>query len=248
MKRIKYIIIIFLPAMVLFGCTHTNELAKYSLSGKNFLFKQWVNPSLTRVSVDINTSYESKNPFVVILSDIGSTYSESEIKEKLQNAINADSIASSVSDGLREGLNTYYKINTVTSLEENPQYIVETKVEKFRLGSNSYGVFATVECSVIITDRNTARIVWENYETSTNPIRDVIITLGEPMLVRTTASVINAIRLMNMSNEEIRTAIYNAVIEAGKKQSDQLREDIANKQLQIAQTNKNKFDKGKTKK
>ena len=34
---------------------------------------------------------------------------------------------------------------------------------------------------------------------------------------------------MNMNDEEFRLAIDYAVEEAGKKQSDQLREDIANK-------------------
>jgi hypothetical protein len=229
MKYAKFLTIFILPAIIFFGCAHTNELAKYNLTNKNILFKQCVNPALTRVTVDINTSYESNNPFVVILSDIGSLYSEGEIREKIQKAVNADSIVKSISEGLKDGLNTYYRINAVSSLDENPNYILETKLEKFRLSSNSYGIFATVECTALITDRNSAKTVWENTESNSIPLNDVIISYGETTLVRTTASVINAIRLMNMTDEEIRTAISYAVKEAGKNQSDQLREDIANK-------------------
>jgi hypothetical protein len=181
------------------------------------------------VSVDINSSYESNNPVVVVLSDLGSVYSESEVRERLKNILKPDSISFAISDGLIDGLNTYYKINEVSSLEENPQYIVETRLEKFRLCSNSFGIFANVDCATIITDRNSAKIVWENSETSSVPINDVIITYGETPLIRTTLSIVNAARLMNMSDEEIISAISSSAKEAGKKQSDQLREDIANK-------------------
>ena len=229
MKYVKVFIILFFPAVIFIGCAHTNELAKYNLMNKNILFKQWVSPALACVEVDINSSYESSNPFVVILSDIGSSYTEGEVREKIQRVVNADSIVHEISDGLKEGLNTYYRINPVSSLEENPNYILETKLQKFRLSSDSYGIYATVECTALITDRNSAKTVWENSESNSIPLNDVIISYGETTLVRTTASVINAVRLMNMSDDEIRTAINYAVKESGKKQSDQLREDIANK-------------------
>ncbi len=229
MKFSKIFSILILPAILFIGCAHTNELAKYNLMNKNILFKQWVNPALTHVEVDINSSYESSNPFVVILSNIGSSYSESLVREKIQNNINADSIVKSISDGLKEGLNTYYRINAVNSLDDNPDYILETKLNKFKLSSNSQGIFVRIDCSALITDRNSAKTVWENQESVSIPLYDVILSYGETTQVRTTASVINAVRLMNMNDEEFRLAIDYAVEEAGKKQSDQLREDIANK-------------------
>ena len=231
-KQIMKILKIFsliITGFIFFSCTHINEIPKYNLEYKNFLFKYRTNPAPASVYVDINTSYESSNPLVIILSGIGSAYSEGEIREKLENAVNADSLAYSISEGLKDGLNTYYKINIVKSLDEDPQFIVETRLDKFRLFSNSYGIFANVNCTVLIIDRYSANTVWENSENSTLPINDVFITCGETTLIRTTTSIINAVRLMNMSSEEIKLAISNSVREAGEKQSDQLREDIANK-------------------
>lgn len=213
--------------VIISGCTHINELSKYNLEYKDFLFKHSASPSLSRVCVDINSTYESSNPLVIILSGIGSAYSEGEVKEKLEKAVNPDSLAKSVSDGLRDGLKTYYKIKVVDSLEDDPQFIVETKMDKFMLSSDAYGVYADVKCTVTIIDRNSANTVWENTESSYIPIHDVIIAYGTTPFIRTTTSTINAIRLMNMSSDEIRLAVSNAVKEAGEKQSDQLREDIA---------------------
>jgi hypothetical protein len=56
MKFSKIFSILILPAILFIGCAHTNELAKYNLMNKNILFKQWVNPALTHVEVDINSS------------------------------------------------------------------------------------------------------------------------------------------------------------------------------------------------
>ncbi|MBC8490365.1 MAG: hypothetical protein H8D45_30485 [Bacteroidetes bacterium] len=93
--------------------------------------------------------------------------------------------------------------------------------------SNNVGVSANIDSRVIITDRKTAVTVWENYESSDIPIYDVIISYTSSRIVRTTKSIINAIRLLQMTEEEITIAINIASGEVGKEQSDQLREDIA---------------------
>jgi len=95
------------------------------------------------------------------------------------------------------------------------------------LRSNNVGVFANIDTRVIITDRKTAVTVWENCEWSDIPIYDVFISYTSSRIVRTTKSIINAIRLMQMTEEEIAVAINIAAGEVGKEQSDQLREDIA---------------------
>jgi|WetSurMetagenome_2_1015567.scaffolds.fasta_scaffold123109_2 hypothetical protein len=227
MKIFKNLLILIIPAICYFGCTHTNELAYFNLSNKNILFTQWVNPDLSSAKVVINTSYESVNPLAVILSDFGSIYTEGEIREKLQNAVDADSIIYSITEGLKNGLNTHYKINIVDNLEDEPQFIVEAKLEKFCLSSNSTGIYASVNCDVIITERKSAKTVWENTEISTIPVNYIMISFYETTLIRTAKSIINAVRLMNMSEEEIRNAINNTAKEVGKIQSERLREDIA---------------------
>ncbi len=222
------IIILTILSLLFINCSHTNELAKFNLLSKTVLFKYYSNSDLTRVHVSIDDEHFYKDdPFTVILTDIGESYAESEIREKLQRALNPDSISFSISKGIEEGLITYYEMKTADTLSDKPDYIVETRFERFRLSSNNIGVFANIDSRVMIIDRKTAKTVWENHESSHVPIYDVVISYTGSRTMRTTKSIINAIRLMQMTEEEIAIAVNISAAEVGKQQSDQLREDIA---------------------
>jgi hypothetical protein len=228
--RKTIIFLSFVFAITLTGCgVHINEFARFTLSNKNILLKQYVNPDLTRVNVDIGEYYYDNNIVTVILSDIGGTIAENSVREKINNAINTDSLGLAISDGISDGLKTYFNANIVESLDDNPQFISETRLERFRIVSNTSGVYAMIDTRVLITDRGTAKTVWENTECANIPIGDVIYDFTCNRYIRTAKGVINAIRLLQMSEEEIRAAINIASGEAGKRQCDQLREDIANK-------------------
>lgn len=225
-------ILIFLPFSILLiitGCgTHINEFARFKLTNKNVYFKQYVNPDLTRVNVNINDYYYEDNLVTVIMKEVGGAIAESSVQEKLQNAINADSIAYAISESISEEMHTYFNTNSVENIDENPQYIAETRLERFRISSNTSGIYAIIETRIILTDRGTAKTVWENTESANVPIGDVIYDFTFNKYVRTAKGIINAIRLIQMSEEEIRAAINIAAGEAGKRQCDTLREDIAN--------------------
>lgn len=211
------------------GCTHTNQLANFNLTTSKVLFKTYVSPLAGKVYVDLHTGYgtDTKSVVTIVLGEVASGYMESQIEEKLKNAVNTDSLVNTIANGIKDGLKTYYRINTSDSLENDTRFIAETKLLGFKLVSGSGGVNASVNTQVTITDRNTAKIVWDNGETSCIPLYDVIIGAFGPGTIRTTASIINAVRLMNMSEEEMRIMISNASDEAGRKQCETLREDTA---------------------
>jgi hypothetical protein len=231
-KSIIRKILIFLSFVFIInltGCgTHINEFVKFKLTNKNILFKQYVSPDLTRVNVDIGEYHYDQSLVTIILTDIGGTIAENSVREKIQNAINPDSLVYAISDGIGEGLKTYFYANVVESLDDNPQYIAETRLERFRIVSNTSGIYAMIDTRVIISERGTAKTVWENTECANVPIGDVIYDFTCNGYIRTAKGVINAVRLMQMSEEEIRAAINITAGEAGKRQCDQLREDIAN--------------------
>ncbi|MCX6163765.1 MAG: hypothetical protein NTU73_02700 [Ignavibacteriae bacterium] len=219
----------FLFIINLSGCgTHINEFKKFKLTNKNILFKQYVSPDLTKVNVDIGEYHYDQSLVTIILTDIGGTIAENSVREKIQNAVNSDSIAFAISESISEEMRTYFNTNTVENLDENPQYIAETRLERFRVVSNTSGIYATIDTRIILTDRGTAKTVWENTECANVPIGDVIYDFTCNRYIRTAKGVINAVRLMQMSEEEIRAAINVAASEAGKRQCDQMREDIAN--------------------
>jgi hypothetical protein len=68
-----------------------------------------------------------------------------------------------------------------------------------------------------------------NTETSNIPLREVFNGVFYPSEIYTAAGIINAIRLMNMTEEEIRAAVDAAAGEAGRRQCETLREDISSK-------------------
>lgn len=226
--------LIFFPFVFLIffnGCgTHINEFVKFKITNKNVLFKQYVNPDLTRVNVDIGEYHYDQNLVTVILTDIGGTIAENSIKEKFEKALNTDSIAFAISSSVEDEMRTYFGIIAVETLDEKPQYIAETRLERFRIVSNTSGIYALIDTRIILTDRGTAKTVWENTECANIPIGEVIYDFTFNKYVRTAKGVINAVRLMQMSEEEIRAAINIAAGETGKRQCDQLREDIANKE------------------
>jgi hypothetical protein len=224
------LVVLFVSAL-LYGCTHTNDLASYNLSASRILFKKYVSYDLSKVYVDINAGYgnDTKSIIGVILGGLASGYTEEQVKEKFRNAINGDSISTNITDGIKEGLLTYYRITPVTSLEEDPKFIMDTQLLKFYVESNSYGIYVKAHTKAILTDRSTARTVWENDETSSIPLYDVYIPSFGSQTIQTSKSVLNAIRLMNMSEDELRFAINTAAEEVGRMQSETLRKDIADR-------------------
>jgi len=191
--------------------------------------KEYINPDLTRVNVDIRGYHYNDKLLAVILTNVGGAIAENSVIEKVNNAINPDSLAVEISYGISDGLKTYYNANIVEDLDDNPQFISETRLEKFGITSNTTGIYAVIETRIIITDRNTAKTVWENTECADIPIGDVYYDFTCNRYIHTAKGVINAVRLMQMSEEEIRAAVNITAGEAGKRQCDKLREDIANK-------------------
>ena len=218
-------------SVLLYGCTHTNDLAQYNISASKILFKKYVSYDLSKVYVDINTGYgnDTKSIITVILGGLASGYTEGQVQEKFRNAINGDSISNNIMSGLKDGLQTYYRISPVKALNEDPKFIMETQLLKFYIESSSYGIYVKARTKAILTDRNTARTVWENDEESSVPLYDVYIPSFGYQTIETSKSVLNAIRLMSMTEDELRFTINATAEEVGRMQSETLRKDIADR-------------------
>ncbi len=229
MKNITKTLIFLFILTGLLGCAHTNYIKDYNMSGKKYMFKQYVNGNNTGAWIDLSTgSYSDKGGWVsVILTEIGEGFAEGKVREKLERTLKADSITKSISDGVKEGLKTYYLIETVDSLSQNPDYIVETRFNKITFSSDAYGISANMRASVRMIDRKSAKTVWENSESYRLPIKDVYISYVGGPYVRTGASVVNLVRLLEMTDDEIKYAINELAKEVGFRHTETLREDIA---------------------
>lgn len=229
MKTKTYLFSLLIIFTVVYSsCTHFNELYKYNLSSKAVLFKNYINPQMSGVNICLNTEVlNDKIPFGIILADIGAGYLEEKVKEKLEKVIQPDSIVNIISSGMKDGLMTYYDISPVDSLSENPEFILETRLNKFTLRSGTAGVYAHIDTKVMIINRPTGATVWENDESSSIPIYDVMLFYPTPPLIRSTGSVVNAVRLLNMTEEEMKVAIDAAAKVVSKDQTERLRIDIS---------------------
>lgn len=228
----KKILVVLITVVLFFsGCSHINELVKYDLMGKKLLLKQRVSPTVSDVDVMLNYNFFSKNLLEVIVEEIGSGYVESELNEKLQKAINQDSISLAISSGLLEGMQTYYKIVNVSTIDSNPDFILESYFEKFRLKSDPYGVYASISILARLIDRSSANLIWQNEETYSLPLGYTTYYYSGDKKITTTVGVINAARLLQMTEDEIRASVEAVSKEVGLRQSEQLRIDISESHL-----------------
>lgn len=231
MKKVLPLILFFIIIVLMiqfFGCTHINEFKKFSPAGKKCLFKNFVNPDISKVDIQIDASWVTRNlPISIILQELGVDAFEKRVEERLSGVINADSIVRVLQKDIKEGLVTYLNIIPAESLEDNPDFIVETRLKKISLQSTEYGVYAKIETRALVIKRSNAAIVWQNDEYTNVPVYDTKITLGAPKTVSTAAGVLNAVRLLEMSDDEIRESINDTIEKACTDQVETLREDIA---------------------
>ena len=215
-----------LSLIFLAGCGHTNELAKYDLKGQGVLFKNSVSPDAAVIEVVSENPPNKKNnkDLLSVIASVGSDILNETSISKIQKAVSTDSVADNVSEGLKEALLTYLAINPVESINDNPQFIVETTVNECKLINRSSGAFVKVSAESQIIDRSTGKIIWDNYESDTVPVKKNNNNIhGNSDNVD---NVINAIQLSSLSEKEIQRVVNNASKSAGGLMGNTLREDF----------------------
>ena len=217
-----FIVIIFLA-----GCAHTNELAKYDLSGKEMLFSNHVSANAGKLQFVNHTPSKKgkdKNDVISAIASIGSDILSESSKSKISDAVSTDSIASYVSEGLKNALITFVKIKPVDSINKNPQFVVETTIEQCQLVVGTDHVSIIVQASSRIIDRNSGNIVWDDDETETVPIEENYANDKDNS--STLNKVISAVQLSSLSEKEIQKVVNEAAKNAGRKIGETFREDV----------------------
>lgn len=234
----KFSILLYLGAIILVaGCGHTNELANFDLNSKTFYFEDSIAPGAKKVKVDfdspltVNVDVNSGKTNVLggifsAVAAVGSAIVSSTTKTKLENAIDASTMALYVSDGIEKTLTRYYNIKSVETLGDNPEYIVETILDKIQLGSTKEGVGVLVEATSRIIDKKLATIVWEKSNKNIIPVHETK-ALNNTKTDKRINAVVSAAQLADLSEEEIQSIVYEAAEGAGKLIAETLRDDIS---------------------
>lgn len=219
------ILLFGLAAVLLASCGHTNNLAQYDVTGKTALFRSW--SSTSGSSTTVVDSPDDESIIADIAAIVGSGVMSDQAQKKLRRAIDTDSIAAAVAQGMWQSTSDYLGIREVESMADDPDFIVETELTEFKLISNSSGMNARVCAKSRIVDRRSGGLVWENSEAHTINVSNTFPAIFGPDAVRSGASVFNAVQLLNMEEEDIRKVINEAARQSGREIGETLRKDVA---------------------
>jgi hypothetical protein len=224
----KLLPFLFFPVIIfLAGCAHTNELAKYDLTGRRMLFSDNTSPnakSLQFVNRVPDKKEKDKTDLLSIMASVGSDILSETSKNKIAGAVSTDSVASYVSGGLKNALVTFLNVNPVNSINDSPQFLTETVINSCQLVTGTQNVSIYVEASSRIIDRNSGNIVWDDNESETVPIEKNEAASNDNS--RALNKVFSAVQLSSLSPVEIQKDIDEAASSAGRMIGDTFRKDV----------------------
>jgi len=217
-------ILAIMSALVI-GCGHTNRLSEYPINGKKALFRHYVDPSAPTSWVIVESP--TSNTIVDIIAGIGSAIASDQARRKLDAAVNGDSVASFLAQGITLATTEYLGIRPVASLADDPDLIIETELDEYKFISASTGLGVHTRGRSRITDRRSGVIVWEDSEGRYVSLTHTFLAPLGGRVISSGASIFNAVQFFAMSEEEIRSVIGNACVATGREIGDVLREDVS---------------------
>jgi hypothetical protein len=217
--------LLLLAALVAGGCSHTNNLAKYSFSNSKILFRARTSGTASSFA-GINNPVKD-NAITGIIAAIGSGIVSDEGRRKLEKAIDRDTIANAIANGMQRAVTDYLNVQPVNSIADEPEFLVETDLTDYTIVSLSEGLFVKAKGKSRMIHRATGAVVWENSESHTIPLSQTYLAGLAPAPVSSGVSIYNAVQLLNLSQEELRTVFSHAATEVGEEIGETLREDIA---------------------
>jgi hypothetical protein len=221
MKYLATLLLLF-AALLFSSCGHTNELEHYDLKNKSFLYQYRIPAD----AIDASTWISGPDGPAGIITVVGGALAGDQVIKKLQHAANPDTIALALSAGIEDVTSKYLGIRRVRSVDDDPDFIVETILDKYELHSSDYGITARVKGTTRVAERGTGKIIWEYDEAETITMSDTWFAgmLGPGATV---VGAFNIARLLNLPDEELRAVLKAAAQEAGAKIAEEFREDYA---------------------
>lgn len=224
--RMRSILALLIMAMsvAVIGCSHTNNLAKFNVNNATAYYRTFVTANAESA---VHIEGLESNTATEVVAVVGGIITGGIEQNKVARAVNGDSIATSVGNGIRASTGDFLMIRPVASMAENPDLIIETELTKYKLVSSASGVRVVVEGNSRVIDRKTGGIVWEDQERHSIPISNTWLASVAPGAVAAGASIANAFQLMNLPEEQIRQLVDQAATQAGREIGETLRKDVA---------------------
>lgn len=225
----KTFLFILLPVLIA-GCAHTNELARYDLNNKLALYEVLIKPDAKRIDIVSSDNESQKNKEKSLLETIvsvGAGILSASSEEKLRNAVDTKLLADEIAEGMKKTLRTYLNVNDTKNISDDPEFIVETILEDCALAVGKQGVNVKVKATGRILERKSGTLAWENSEIYFVPIKSSNYKDKNASYTNTVSDALNAIKLASLSEREINSIVTGAAYEVGQKMIETLREDIS---------------------
>ncbi len=232
-----FVLLCIASALLSIGCGHINKLSTVKFKTSVVYSEYKIIGDAARGVVCIGN--ELANPIIndsskgvmrsVINSvgTIGSAIATSSVESKIARSVSPDSLAWSVASAFERSLEMYAAIVPVLSLDEKPDFIAETLLERYELSSTQSGVFAKVSITTRIIERGTGTLIWENSESKTIGLSNLSPAGVHTPIGRRIGGIMNMIQILSMSPENVRGVLLAAATEAGRKMGETFREDIS---------------------
>lgn len=230
MKRIILTIALSAISLFIISCGSTNNLSKYDLNEKTYLFEEYVSTPETTVRIYTSEGTHGKSESVFtdlvdIAKSIGNSIITAETERKISKAISNDEIAKTISNTMENTLVKYLRINPTRRLDDGVQFIVTTTLKDCSLVSTENGIYLQAKANVQIIDRNSGGIVWENNETRSSQLRYSDEYRANAKVL---SGFVQLAELATLSESEIAKSVYNATREIGREMGETFREDFYN--------------------
>lgn len=213
------------------ACGHTNNLKKYDLRNQQILFDyEVVNDVELNVRLfdePIKTGSKTADVVIDVAKSIGTAIVTGNLESKLRKAADPAVISNNLTNELEKTMIKYLSINPVNSIQSNYAFINTTTIRSIELNSNQYGLTLSVNAKVKLTERGTAKEVWDYCFKRTVPVNRLSDKMDKTAYGSSVSDIIQLTELATLSEETIKQAIIRASQEIGRVVSQKFQKDLS---------------------
>ncbi|MDX9757908.1 MAG: hypothetical protein RBU27_02005 [Bacteroidota bacterium] len=206
---------LILVGVMVTGCASTNRLKEYGIHGKNVSFLNRTEVEDVRGGVWIDDpDPDVDRPWTGIiaafLSIIGSVAADS----KLDDAIDTQGVSRVLARQIEMVMVDRLAVRSVPPDDAQVDFLMATHVEHIAVGSNAAGVFLTAKVNQQLYSARDSTLVWEEDLSQDVPLRWHPGFVFHPTIAAA-GSVVGAIELLAMEEEEIQAAVLYTAEDLG---------------------------------
>lgn len=211
----RKILALTLVGLMVTGCASTNRLKEYGIHGKNVAFLNRTEVEDVRGGVWIDDpDPDIDRPWTGIvaafLSIIGSVAADG----KLDGAVDTQGVSRVLARQIELAMVDRLAVRSVPPDDAQVDFLMATHVEHIALGSNAAGVFLTAKVNQQLFSTRDSVLVWEEDVTQEVPLRWHPGFVLHPTIAAA-GSVVGAIELLSMKEEEIQAAVLYTAEDLG---------------------------------